>query len=418
MNWDAIFGVLIPARGRVLHGVLLRVGAMGLALLCVFSIAAPASGQERTRGIALTEDRIALVIGNAAYKSAPLLNPINDARLVADTLTQAGFKVSLHENLDRRSLFEAMRAFGNRLSDRTIALMYYAGHAVQLRDTNYLIPIDAEVRSEDEIPYAGLDVGFILGRMSHARSRINIVILDACRDNPFLGKTGPVATGLAQMDAPVGTLLAFATAPGKVAEDGAGANTPYTSHLAKNLLTPGLPVEFVFKRVREAVVRETSGRQVPWESSSLQGEFAFVPGMASTASADVDVEAAGEIAFWNSIQAAARADEYRAYLRQYPRGRFAELAKTRIAAFSRDAGAPRDAGQTPGGTGTLATPGGRPDVRPDVRPDARTDVAALAPPAGGARGDLLPRAGDTWRYRVQDRFRIGDLFMTATVAEV
>src|SRR5204863_3899642 len=130
------------------------------------------------------------------------------------------FKVTLHENLDRRALLEALREFGNRLNENTIAVVYYAGHGLQLRDRNYLIPVDAEIRSEDEIPISGMDLSFILGRMSHARSRINIVILDACRNNPFAGRTVAAPKGLAQMDAPVGTLLAFATAPGKLAADG------------------------------------------------------------------------------------------------------------------------------------------------------------------------------------------------------
>ncbi|HEX6708643.1 MAG TPA: caspase family protein [Albitalea sp.] len=331
------------------------------------------------RGVAVTEERIALVVGNAAYRSDPLDNPVNDARLVAQSLKQSGFNVSLQENLDRRALVNALREFGNRLGDNTIAVLYYAGHGLQLRDRNYLIPTDAEIRSEDEIPIAGVDLGFILGRMASARSRINIVILDACRNNPFSGKSGHSAQGLAQMDAPVGTLLAYATAPGKLAADGAGANSLYATHLARQLLVPGLPVEHVFKRVREAVVKDTKELQVPWESSSLQGEFAFVPGVAAVArDSAADAEAAGELAFWNSIQASTRADEYRAYLRQYPQGRFAALAQTRLAAFG-------------------------------AAPPAATA------PTTAARADTLPRTGDTWRYRVQDQFRLGDLFLTARV---
>ena len=351
--------------------------------LVLLSLALPVVAAERMRGVAVTEERIALVIGNAAYRIDPLDNPVNDARLVAQSLKQSGFAVAVQENLDRRGLINALRDFGSRLGENTIAVFYYAGHGLQLRDRNYLIPVDAEIRSEDEIPIAGVDLGFMLGRMSSARSRINIVILDACRNNPFAGKGGPSAQGLAQMDAPVGTLLAFATAPGKLAADGSGANSLYATHLARHLLAPGLPVEHVFKRVREAVVRETAQQQVPWESSSLQGEFAFVPGVAAPREAAADVEAAGELAFWNSIQASSRADEYRAYLRQYPSGRFAALAQTRVAAY-----AP-----------TTAVP------------TAPTQAIA-------ARLDTLPRAGDTWRYRVQDQFRLGDLFLTAKVDAV
>ena len=353
--------------------------------LVLLSLALPVAAAERMRGVAVTEERIALVIGNAAYRIDPLDNPVNDARLVAQSLKQSGFAVAVQENLDRRGLINALRDFGSRLGENTIAVFYYAGHGLQLRDRNYLIPVDAEIRSEDEIPIAGVDLGFMLGRMSTARSRINIVILDACRNNPFAGKGGPSAQGLAQMDAPVGTLLAFATAPGKLAADGSGTNSLYATHLARHLLAPGLPVEHVFKRVREAVVRETAQQQVPWESSSLQGEFAFVPGVTVAREAAADLEAAGELAFWSSIQASTRGDEYRAYLRQYPSGRFAALAQTRVAAFTPPA-APSQAG---------------PQAGPGI-----------------VRAGTLPNAGDTWRYRVQDQFRLGDLFLTAKVDAV
>jgi hypothetical protein len=152
----------------------------------------------------------------------------------------------------------------------------------------------------------------------------------------------------------------------------------------------------MFKKVREAVVDGTDRRQVPWESSSLLGEFAFVPGLAAPVASNAEQEAAGELAFWSSIQASTRADEYRAYLRQYPGGRFAELARTRIAAFSRD----------------TAPSGGTPAAV------ARPDPQAVPLLAKAGRPEMLPRAGDTWRYRVQDQYRLGDLFLTATVAEV
>jgi hypothetical protein len=350
-----------------------------VALLLCLVLTVPATAAERMRGMALTEERLALVIGNAAYRNDPLDNPVNDARLIAQSLRKSGFAVALHENLDRAGLIDAMRSFGKQLGENTIAVVYYAGHGLQLRDHNYLIPVDAEIRSEDEIPIAGLDIGFILGRMSAARSRVNIVILDACRNNPFSGRSGAKAQGLAQMDAPVGTLLAYATAPGKLAADGGGgADSLYATYLARHLLTPGLPVEQVFKHVREEVVRDTRQQQVPWESSSLQGEFAFVPGAVPPPGAPGDTELAGELAFWNSIQASTRADEYRAYLRQYPNGRFVALAQTRLAAFTAPA-------------------------------------PAATPPA---RADTLPHVGDTWRYRVQDQFRIGDLFLTAKVDTV
>jgi uncharacterized caspase-like protein len=337
----------------------------------------PAAAQAM-RGVSLTEERLALVIGNAAYKHFPLDNPVNDARLIASKLTQAGFKVSLRENLDRNGLVNAQREFSAQLNENTVALLYYAGHGLQLRDRNFLIPTDAEIRTEADIPIQGFDLAFFLDRMSQAKSRINIVILDACRDNPFAGRSQNRAQGLAQMEAPIGTLLAFATAPGKQTPDnfGARANSVYSAHLARHMLAPGLPVEIMFKRVRESVVLETKQLQVPWESSSLQGEFAFKPGDASPEPTDSD--AATEQALWDSIQGSTRADDFRGYLRQYPRGRFADPARARIVALSAPAAT--------GATTTLA--------------------------------ELMPRVGDTWRYRVTDQFRLGDLFVTARVDAV
>jgi uncharacterized caspase-like protein len=338
------------------------------------------AGAQAPRAASLTEDRVALVIGNETYKNDPLDNPVNDARLIGARLEQAGFKVTRRENLDRNGMAAALRDFGAALNENTVAVLYYAGHALQLRDQNYMIPVDAEIRNEDDIGLQGVDLTFILGRMSRAKSRVNVVILDACRENPFAKRASPNTQGLAQMDAPIGTLLAYATAPGKGAPDGIGkqGNSIYTAQLARHLLTPGLPVELMFKRVREAVVRESRQLQVPWEHSSLLGEFAFMPGMSAAASPDAGEGAlATETALWSGIQNSNRADDFRAYLRQYPNGRFAANARERI--------------------GALEAP----------------VVAANSP-----RSDLMPRVGDTWRYRVTDRFRFGDLFVTARVESV
>jgi uncharacterized caspase-like protein len=360
------------------------VSALSLGLLLP-----PSAAAQAPRAGTLTEERVALVIGNAAYKEhAPLDNPVNDARLIASRLEQAGFKVTRRENLDRNGMAAALRDFGAVLNENTVAVLYYAGHALQLRDQNYMIPIDAEIRSEDDIGLQGVDLTFVLGRMSRAKSRVNVVILDACRDNPFAKIASSDRQGLAQMDAPIGTLLAYATAPGKGAPDGIGqrSNSIYTTELARHLLTPGLPVELMFKRVREGVVRESRQLQVPWEHSSLLGEFAFVPGFAAapapapgpTAAADTaQADAAAEAALWSSVQGSTRADEFRAYLRQYPNGRFADAARARIAALS-----------------------------------------VPAPAAGSTRADLMPKVGDTWRYRVTDQYRFGDVFVTARVDAV
>ena len=194
------------------------------------------------------------------------------------------------------------------------------------------------------MPYSSLDVNFVMDVMNRARSRMNLVILDACRNNPFSRSFRSAATGLAQMDAPGGTLLAYATAPGKVASDGTGDNGLYTQYLLKHLPTPGLPVEIVFKRVREDVEKETKSQQVPWESSSVKGDFFFVPPrliaqVALAAPAPVvpalDTVAQAEFAFWDSIKSSNSAADYQAYLTSYPTGRFATLAKARVAALER-----------------------------------------------------------------------------------
>ena len=177
------------------------------------------------------------MIGNAAYQASIRSTTRSTTRgWSAGALRQAGFEVALRENLDRGGLLAALREFGSRLDENTVAVLYYAGHGLQLRDRNYLIPIEAEIRSEDEIPIAGIDLGFILGRMSRAKSRVNIVILDACRNNPFAGKAAPAAQqGLAQMDAPIGTLLAYRHRAGQARgrRQRRAANSVYAQQIAQ-----------------------------------------------------------------------------------------------------------------------------------------------------------------------------------------
>ena len=224
---------------------------------------------------AAAEQRVALVIGNDAYPAAPLRNPLNDARAIAKTLNQLGFQVLLRTNLNQKSMMEALRDFGNRLKEGDVALFYYSGHAVQIKSRNFLIPVDADIRSEDEVPYSSFDVSQVLDKLEYARSRVNVVILDACRNNPFIRSFRSAQVGLAQMEAPSGTLIAFTTAPGSVARDGDGEYGTFTRHLLAQLPTPGLPIEVMFRRVREGVRAETENRQTPWEQSSLTGDFFF-----------------------------------------------------------------------------------------------------------------------------------------------
>ena len=236
-------------------------------------------------------NRIALVIGNGAYKSAPLKNPVRDATAVAASLEQLGYAVTLRENTPLRDLVEALREFSLRAASSSVRLLFYAGHGIQAKGRNYLLPIDTEPQSEDEIGAKTADVGEFVDRLGAIKHGANIVVLDACRVNPFaagvivgpdgrrLKFRGLTPTGLAPLDAPVGTLVAFSTAPNGVALDGAnGKHSIYAKHLLAHLATPGLPIEQLLKKVRIAVAEETQRVQVPWESSSLTTEFCFKAG--------------------------------------------------------------------------------------------------------------------------------------------
>ncbi len=233
-------------------------------------------------GPAAAERRVALVVGNATYPTAPLKNPANDARAVGELLKQLGFEVHGHSNLGQRDFHRAVTAFGERLGPDAVALFYYAGHGVQLRGKNYLIPVDARIATEGAVRSESVDVDILLEQFQSSGSTLNIVILDACRNNPFERSFRGSSGGLAQMDAPKGTLIAYATAPGRVALDGEGANGLYTSQLLQAMAEPGLKVEDVFKHVRVKVAGSTGDQQMPWEASSLTGDFYFTAPKAAT----------------------------------------------------------------------------------------------------------------------------------------
>lgn len=222
-----------------------------------------------------TATRTALVIGNSNYKSAPLKNPVNDAKDIAAVLKSNGFKVTLKLDATKKDMKESVKVFGKQLLNGGVGLFYYAGHGIQLKDRNYLIPVNADITSESDVEYESLDAGRILGKMEDAGNGMNIVILDACRNNPFARSFRSSTQGLARMDAPTGSLIAYATAPGSVAADGQGNNGIYTKHLLENMRMPGLKLEDVLKNVRVAVLNETNNKQTPWEASSLTIDFYF-----------------------------------------------------------------------------------------------------------------------------------------------
>ena len=232
--------------------------------------------------------QVALVIGNADYRIGAMKNPVNDAKAVAGSLKNLGFDVTLRENTSLRDMIEAFRQFSLSARSARVRVVFYAGHGVQVKGRNYLLPVDTEIRGEDEVPAKSADLNELLERLGAMQQGINIVILDACRNNPFSGEMvlgadgrrlkfrGLTPGGLARVDAPLGSMVAFSTSPEKVALDNPGEkHSLYTKHLLANIQSPGLPVEMMFKQVRVAVARETDRNQVPWESTSLTGDFCF-----------------------------------------------------------------------------------------------------------------------------------------------
>ena len=226
----------------------------------------------------LVENRVALVIGNSDYLMGPLTNPVNDARSISRALKAANFEVILRENLSNKTeMKRAIREFGMKLKEGGVGLFYYAGHGLQVKGFNFLVPVNAVINNEEEVEYETVDAGFVVAQMESAHNRLNIMILDACRNNPFARSFRSTKQGLVSMNAPTGTLVAYATAPGSVAADGSGVNGLYTEALLQQIRKPDMKIEEVFKNVRAKVVQESGGRQTPWESSSLIGDFYFFP---------------------------------------------------------------------------------------------------------------------------------------------
>src|SRR6186713_174669 len=245
----------------------------GLASWLALTFTAPAAA----------EKRVALVVGNSAYQNVPRLdNPRNDAALMAETLGGLGFTLiggRAQLDLDKSAMDTAVQNFGRQVQGADVALFYYAGHGVQVSGSNYLVPISANPTREADVDFQMTDVNLVLRQMQGSGTRLNLVILDACRNNPF-GSRGLRSSdgGLAQMRAPEGTLISYATQPGNVAQDGSDGNSPYTKALAATVRPAGLDVFQTFNQVGLAVKRATSGAQQPWVSSSpIDGTFYFVP---------------------------------------------------------------------------------------------------------------------------------------------
>lgn len=222
-----------------------------------------------------SEKRVALVIGNKSYSISPLSNPEHDANDMTDVLRRTGFDVESIVDGTYMEMREAVRRFAEKIKDGGVGLFYYSGHGVQVDGENYMVPIDAVLEEKGDVGSRCVRVSSVLDFMEASRNRLNIVILDACRNNPFKAFTRSGERGMARLDAPTGSIIAYSTAPGRTASDGTGRNGIYTASLIKYMNVPGLSIEHVLKSVRREVMQESKNQQVPWESTALVGDFYF-----------------------------------------------------------------------------------------------------------------------------------------------
>ena len=317
-------GILV-GQFRIAVGLLIVLGSIGWSEL--------ASAEPQRR--------VALVIGNSAYQQiSRLANPANDARLVGETLQALDFDLIGREpllDLDFLAMRRAIRAFGEALKGGAVGLFYYAGHGIEYRGQNYLVPVNASLSSENDIEFDLIDANLVLRQMELAGNDLNMLILDACRNNPFASRGfRAVGRGLGRMDAPAGTIVSFATRPGDVAADGSGANSPFTSALARAIQTPNLGVLEVFNKVGVLVKAETGAAQQPWLSSSpIEGQFYFKlegtpPVKSSSATTPAFDARMLELALWQSIEDSDEPADFEDYLAQYPNGTFAGPARRRM----------------------------------------------------------------------------------------
>jgi tetratricopeptide (TPR) repeat protein len=296
--------------------------------------------------IAQADDRrVALVIGNSAYQSvAPLANPRNDAADLTEALTLAGFEVIEGLDLTRNEMTSTIREFVDQLDGASTGLFFYAGHGLQVDGRNYMIPTDMVLRSEADLQLQAIDMNLVLAQMERD-PRVNIIMLDACRDNPFAqSMTRSLATGLAPMETrSVGSLIVYSTQPGAVADDGVGRNSPFTSAFLKYANQPGLEIQQMLRRVRGEVIAATDNRQVPWDHSSLTGDVFLIP---PRDGADTDAEAIQgleltdsqvQLQVWNDAKRSGSVDVLRSFITQFPASPFAPSAEARIRGLEREA---------------------------------------------------------------------------------
>jgi uncharacterized caspase-like protein len=359
-----------------------------LLLAVAMAVTGPGFAQPGT-----AESKVALVIGNAAYPSAQLRNPANDAKAMAGKLRALGFAVDLRTDVGLREMTRAISQFGRLLKPGSVGLFYFAGHGVQVRGKNFLIPVDAEIDTEAAVRSEAVDVDQVLEQLGPAR--LSMVILDACRNNPFERRFRAIGGGggLAQIDAPTGSLLAYATAPGKVAADGNGPHGLYTAELLTAMDVPGLKIEDVFKQVRINVLKASNNQQTPWEASSLTGEFYFrqdSPKAVDDGRLKQAEREQTELRRAVEDERKKREQDAEAMKRQLAELQ-AELARVRQAAAPPPAKAP--ASVSSGATTTVAAANPGPRQYEEKPPVSAAPVSASppAPPAGSTLEEQLAR---------------------------
>lgn len=304
-------------------------------LVAMASLVSLANAQDKNDVAPSNGRRVALVIGNAEYKGMPLRNPVNDAKDVAAKLKTLGFEVIIRTNITSKQIGGALREFKSKLSPGSVALFFYAGHGVQIKGENYLPAVDAEIGGEEDVPNQSLSTRQIMNVLEDSKTRLNLVFLDACRDNPFARSFRSSGGGLAKLEAPSGTLISFATRPGSVAADGEGNNGLYTENLLKVMAMPNVPIEQALKQVVSNVKRSSNGKQEPWMEGSIEGDFYFLPSndsgrVANTKGAPAAGIQDADFALWSEVKSSGSRDYLEAYLSQYPKGKYVVLAKIEL----------------------------------------------------------------------------------------
>lgn len=306
---------------------------------------------------AMAAKRVALVIGNSQYKHVPSLpNPGNDAADIAASFKRLNFDVTLKQDLSQGAMRIALRDFGRKAFGADMAVVYFAGHGIEVSRQNYLVPVDARLGSNLDVEYEALDLELVLRSVSGAKG-LRLVLLDACRNNPFAASmtmaagTRSVGRGLSRVEPTVGTLVSYAAKEGTTADDGEGRNSPYTSALLKHLEQPGVEINFLFRKVRDSVIRATNGQQEPFVYGSLPGKKIYfkapekvaAPAPAKPVKTQPVLQSpqqrgsndlAAEMLFWNTVKDSKDPDVLQAYVSEYPNGKFARLAKILIGKYT------------------------------------------------------------------------------------